>query len=177
MGKARWVGKKTGRNPTDRGKLGTKRSLLTDGRGVPLGFALAGANRNDHKLMRETLEAIPVLRPKPTPEEPQGLCLDKGYDYDEPRTLAAGVRLHAAPADQRRGGPGQARGRHQGKALGGRAHPFLAQPLPPHPDPLGEAPDTYLAMLTSRWHSSPGAARASRSRSRSSGSVQPWSGS
>jgi putative transposase len=90
------VGKKTGRNPTDRGKLGTKRSLLTDGRGVPLGLALAGANRNDHKLMRETLEAIPVLRPKPTPEEPQGLCLDKGYDYDEPRTLALefGFTLH-----------------------------------------------------------------------------------
>jgi putative transposase len=52
--------------------------LLTDGRGVPLGLALASANRNDHKLMRETLEAIPILRPKPTPEEPQGLCLDKG---------------------------------------------------------------------------------------------------
>ena len=39
--------------------------------------------------MRETLEAIPVLRPKPTPEEPQGLCLDKGYDYDEVRDLLA----------------------------------------------------------------------------------------
>jgi putative transposase len=90
------VGEKTGRNPTDRGKLGTKRSLLTDGRGVPLGLALAGANRNDHKLMRETLEAIPVERPEPTPEAPQGLCLDKGYDYDEPRALALefGFTLH-----------------------------------------------------------------------------------
>ena len=69
--------------------------MLTDGRGVPLGLALAGANRNDHKLMRETLEAIPVLRPKPTPEEPQGLCLDKGYDYDEVRDLLAEVGFTA----------------------------------------------------------------------------------
>ncbi len=96
MGKAPLGGEKTGRNPTDRGKLGSKRSLLTDGRGVPLGLAVAGANKNDHKLMRETLEAIPVLRPTPTPEEPQGLCLDKGYDYDEPRALAVefGFTLH-----------------------------------------------------------------------------------
>jgi transposase len=44
------VGKKTGRNPTDRGKRGVKRSLLTDGRGVPPGAVIDGANRNDHKL-------------------------------------------------------------------------------------------------------------------------------
>ncbi len=31
---------------------------LTDGRGVPLGMAIDGANRNDHKLMRATLQAI-----------------------------------------------------------------------------------------------------------------------
>ena len=57
-------------------------------RGVPLGLALAGANRNDHRLMRDTLEAILVKRPAPTPERPHGLYLDKGYDYDEPRALA-----------------------------------------------------------------------------------------
>lgn len=36
LGKAPLGGTATGPNPTDRGKLGTKRSLLTDGRGVPL---------------------------------------------------------------------------------------------------------------------------------------------
>ena len=82
------MGEKAGRNPTDRGKRGTKRSVLSDGRGVPLGVALCGANRNDHKLMRETLAAIPVPRPRPTRRRPQHLCLDKGYDYDEPRALA-----------------------------------------------------------------------------------------
>jgi putative transposase len=78
-----------GKNPTDRGKIGTKRSLLTDGGGVPIGLAVAGANRNDFKLARETLESIPVQRPEPTPDTPQGMCLDKGYDYDEVRELLA----------------------------------------------------------------------------------------
>ena len=48
-----------------------------------------GANRNDMKLVRATLESIPVERPAPTADEPQGLCLDKGYDYDEVREIVA----------------------------------------------------------------------------------------
>jgi transposase len=40
------------------------------------------------KMARETLESIPVERPKPTKRKPQGLCLDKGYDYNEVRDLA-----------------------------------------------------------------------------------------
>lgn len=82
------MGKKTGPNPTDRGKLGTKRSLVTDGHGLPLGLAVAGANRLDFKLLQETIDAIAIPRPTPTPETPQHLCLDKGYDYDGPRQLA-----------------------------------------------------------------------------------------
>jgi transposase len=39
-------------------------------------------------MMEETLESIPVERPNPTRKNPQGLCLDKGYDYDEARDLA-----------------------------------------------------------------------------------------
>jgi len=50
--------------------------------------AVDGANRNDFKMMDATLESIPVTRPKPTPKRPQGMCLDKGYDYDEARELA-----------------------------------------------------------------------------------------
>jgi putative transposase len=64
-----------GKNPTDRGKLGTKRSLLTDGHGLPLGVALVEA----------TLEAIMIKRPEPTVTQPQHLCLDKGYDYEAVR--------------------------------------------------------------------------------------------
>jgi transposase len=55
---------------------------------VPIGLAVDGANRNDFKMARATLESIPVPRPQPTRRRPQGLCLDKGYDYDEVRDLA-----------------------------------------------------------------------------------------
>jgi transposase len=41
------------------------------------------------KLVEGTLESVPVYRPEPTREEPQNLCLDKGYDYDEVRDLVA----------------------------------------------------------------------------------------
>lgn len=41
------------------------------------------------KMSKKTLEGIPLKRPEPTKEKPQGLCLDKGYDYDEVRELTA----------------------------------------------------------------------------------------
>jgi putative transposase len=57
---------------------------------VPLGMVVAGANRPDMRLVAPTLYSIVVARPEPTAEHPQGLCLDKGYDYEEVRaTLAA----------------------------------------------------------------------------------------
>jgi transposase len=37
------------------------------------------------KLVRMTIDNIPVNRPKPTREQPQGMCMDKGYDYEEVR--------------------------------------------------------------------------------------------
>jgi transposase len=60
---------------------------LTEGKGIPIGIAIEGANRHDMKLFRETLESIVVQRPTPTEAEPQGMCLDKGYDYDEVREI------------------------------------------------------------------------------------------
>jgi putative transposase len=82
------VGKKTGPNPTDRGKLGVKRSVVTDCRGVPLGIAIAGANTHDAKLLRATLQSMPVSRPKSTGRRRQHLCLDKGYCGRPAETLA-----------------------------------------------------------------------------------------
>ena len=77
-----------GKNPTDRGKKGTKKSLLTDGAGGPLGVVIAGANVVDAKLLTATIEAIVVERPDPTAVE-QHLCLDKGYDNPTGRKAAA----------------------------------------------------------------------------------------
>jgi len=54
---------------------------------VPVGLAVEGANRHDMKLVRETLESIVVERPEPTREKPQGMCLDKAYDFQEVRDL------------------------------------------------------------------------------------------
>ena len=73
MTKAPLGGERTGRNPTDRGKLGTKRSLLTEANGIPVGLAVEGANRHDKKVAEATLESIPVERPEPTEESPQGM--------------------------------------------------------------------------------------------------------
>lgn len=69
-----------GPNPTDRGKKGVKRSILVEATGGPLAVVIAGANVHDTKLLDATIEAIVVERPEPTPEQPQNLSLDKGYD-------------------------------------------------------------------------------------------------
>jgi len=87
MTKAPLGGEDTGPNPTDRAKSGVKRSLLTEGHGVPVGLAVDGANRHDMKLVRETIESLVVPRPEPNEENPQGMCLDKGYDYQEVRDV------------------------------------------------------------------------------------------
>jgi putative transposase len=72
-------GKKVGKNPTDRGKNGTKQSLMVEGEGGPLGAVIAGANVPDMKLLEETIAAIVVERPDPQEFE-QHLSLDRGYD-------------------------------------------------------------------------------------------------
>jgi putative transposase len=66
-----------------------KRSVLTEADGGPLAVVIAGANVHDTKLLDATLEAIIVPRPEPVPDEPQHLCLDKGYDNPTGRTAAA----------------------------------------------------------------------------------------
>ena len=77
-GQGSFGGDLIGRNPTDRGKAGTKRSILVEEAGGPLSVVVAGANV--HKLLTATLQATVVQRPKPTIESLQHLCLDKAYD-------------------------------------------------------------------------------------------------
>lgn len=63
---------------------------------MPIAIVVAPANRNDMKLLAATLEAVVVERPEPTPETPQHLCADKGYDFPICRQEAAehGYRPH-----------------------------------------------------------------------------------
>jgi putative transposase len=60
-----------------------------EGEGVPVGLAVEGANRNDMKMVEATLESAPVERPKPTRARPQGMCMDRGYDYEAVRETVA----------------------------------------------------------------------------------------
>lgn len=59
--------------------------MLTEAQGIPVGLVVDGAHRHDMKLAQATVDSIPIERPAPTSEQPQGLCLDKGYDFDEVR--------------------------------------------------------------------------------------------
>ncbi len=72
-------GEAVGANPTDRAKTGTKRSVLTDGAGIPLAVAVDGANRHDSKLVEATLTSVQAVPLDGATE--QNLCLDKGFDY------------------------------------------------------------------------------------------------
>jgi putative transposase len=78
-----------GKNPTDRGNKGTKKSLVVDGDGGPLGAVIEAANVPDQKRLRATLEAIVVERPESTAEQPQHLCLEGGYNNPTGKEAAA----------------------------------------------------------------------------------------
>lgn len=85
--KAPCGGEAAGKSPVDRGKQGTKRSLLTDGSGIPLGCVVAPANRNDSPLLRPTLEKLGRFGID-LPEQIT-VHLDAGYDSRVTRELLA----------------------------------------------------------------------------------------
>jgi transposase len=68
---------KTGPNPTDRSKKGTKHHLITEAQGIPLAFHVTEANRHDVTAMLPLVDAIPAIsgkrgRPRKRPEVLQG---------------------------------------------------------------------------------------------------------
>ncbi len=81
-------GEKTGKNPTDRGKLGSKRHILVDGRGAPLAIVVSGAEVHDKCCALEILDGMVVTRPR-RQYRVHHLCADKGYDYID---IRQGVR-------------------------------------------------------------------------------------
>jgi transposase len=56
--KAPYGGEGTGPNPTDRAKLGWKWSVACERHGIPIGWAIDGANRNDVRMLEPTLDAV-----------------------------------------------------------------------------------------------------------------------
>ena len=69
-------GDKTGCNPTDRGKLGTKRHVIADKNGIPLSVVITAANVHDVKAAIKTLDSIVIRRPTKNKKK-QNLCIDR----------------------------------------------------------------------------------------------------
>jgi transposase len=84
--KAPCGGEGTGRNPTDRGKLGWKWSLLADRAGIPIGWATTAANRHDVILFEPTLHAA---HQRGLIADTETLHLDRGYDNRRVRDCVA----------------------------------------------------------------------------------------
>jgi transposase len=81
--KAPCGGEMAGRSPVDRGKQGTKRSIVVDGAGIPLGVVQAPANQNDSPLLASTLD---TLADRALPPGETTVHLDRGYDSGKTRT-------------------------------------------------------------------------------------------
>lgn len=87
--KAPCGGEAAGPSPVDRGKQGTKRSLLTDAVGIPLGCVVAPANRHDSPLLRSSLERLGRFEHRFGVGLPAQITvhLDAGYDSIKTRAL------------------------------------------------------------------------------------------
>jgi transposase len=78
-------GAKTGPNPTDRGKNGSKRHLIVDGQGTPLAIEHTGANVHDSEMAIALVDGIPPIkqprgRPRKRPDE---VLADRAYDAEQ----------------------------------------------------------------------------------------------
>ena len=120
--KAPCGGEGTGTNPTDRAKLGWKWSIATDANGIPIGWAIDGANRNDVKLLGPTLDDVDRVdcckRSRPststgatTIPNPHPAGRSRPRRSQHPTPLEAWRRQHGETADAAR------------PALGGRRAP------------------------------------------------------
>ena len=101
----------TGNNPTDRSKLGTKRHILTDKKGIPLSVVvISSASTHDIKLVTDVVDSIVIKRPSSAKHESkrrmrlQHLCLDKAYNSkpEEQELIKRGYVLHI-PYKRKRG--------------------------------------------------------------------------
>ena len=88
-------GEKTGKNPTDRARLGTKHHVLVDGKGVPLAICITGANRHDVTQVIPLVNDVPAVRgklghPKKRPSE---IYADRAYDSEDVRKTLRSLKI------------------------------------------------------------------------------------
>lgn len=106
--KAPCGGEKAGKSPVDRGKGGIKRSVVVDGKGIPLGSVSAPANRHDSPLLAPTLDAAGALG---LVAQGASVRLDRGYDSDLTRERLLERGLVAEISEKGRPAPLAATGR------------------------------------------------------------------
>src|ERR687889_2467226 len=97
-------GQKTGPNPTDKGKSGSKRHIVVDREGLPLSMIHTAANVHDSKVLEEAVDAIsPIRKPRRgrPRKRPKKLHADKAYDF--PRCREALRKRGITPRIARRG--------------------------------------------------------------------------
>jgi hypothetical protein len=58
-------GEQTGKDPTNRGKLGTKRHILVDRQVLPLAVTLTGAHVHDSKQLEATVDTVAAAGQEP----------------------------------------------------------------------------------------------------------------
>lgn len=146
-------GEKSGINPTDRSKLGSKRHILTEKNGIPLSVVISPANTHDIKLVTEVVDKIVIKRPKSLSKSKsrgrrrrrrgtlQHLCLDKGYNSieEEQKLIKRGYILHI-PVKRKRRGKGAEWGEDN-------------EPVPrPSPDRKKYSPKRWVVERTNSWH-------------------------
>ena len=106
-------GEGTGKNPTDRAKLGWKWSIMTEKNGIPIGWTIEGANRNDCVLLEPT---IANAAGRGLLGDIETIWLDRGYDSAATRTLLATHSITDAVIAKRckRGAPKEAKNSKMG---------------------------------------------------------------
>lgn len=92
-------GEKTGKNPTDRRKLGTEHHVVTDGQGIPLAVTVTGSNVPDVKEALHVVDKVPAVpgRVGHPRKRPRKLYSDRAYDSIEHR-YDLRARGHPTPA-------------------------------------------------------------------------------
>ena len=115
------------RNPTDRGKPGTKRHLLTEAKGIPVAVVVTGANRHDMKKLADLLDAT-VVEPAPSGATPAG--------------AGSGLRLRRAAGMRRSRGATPPHVPPKASADG---------PLPPPGDPDRHPPRRWVVEVGHSW--------------------------
>ena len=123
--KAPCGGEAAGRSPVDRGKQGTKRSLLVEATGIPLGCVIAGAHRNDSPLLLPTLEHLGRFD-----RAWASVCPTTSQCISTPATTRPRTRdlLDELGCD---GVISRRASTPSGQAMGRRTHQLLAQPRVP----------------------------------------------